>query len=216
MARRTKCADERSVCRSHAMATGSAVWAGCSSSAEAKLDRLRRIAAGTGAEPTRGQDRGSCACATLVGQLDLGVVRGLLELRNRQPAGPAVLRRMWGGARRDLPLVLGARSGRTRSSAAHAAPGSWRPRRRPRPCRIGGGHDGGEARPSGPRRGHAPPSAERRLVSVLFADLVGFTPFAEERDAEDVREMLSRYFELASRRHRAATAARSRSSSATP
>ncbi|MEO5918998.1 MAG: zinc-ribbon domain-containing protein, partial [Candidatus Limnocylindrales bacterium] len=39
--------------------------------------------------------------------------------------------------------------------------------------------------------------AERRLVSVLFADLVGFTPFAEERDAEDVRETLTRYFELA-------------------
>lgn len=41
------------------------------------------------------------------------------------------------------------------------------------------------------------PIAERRLVSVLFADLVGFTPFAEGRDAEDVRETLSRYFELA-------------------
>ena len=40
--------------------------------------------------------------------------------------------------------------------------------------------------------------AERRLVSILFADLVGFTPFAEDRDAEDVRETLSRYFELAS------------------
>jgi class 3 adenylate cyclase/tetratricopeptide (TPR) repeat protein len=48
------------------------------------------------------------------------------------------------------------------------------------------------------RAGTAPaPVAERRLVSVLFADLVGFTPFAEERDAEDVRETLSRYFELA-------------------
>jgi class 3 adenylate cyclase/tetratricopeptide (TPR) repeat protein len=34
-------------------------------------------------------------------------------------------------------------------------------------------------------------------VSVLFADLVGFTPFAEERDAEDVRETLTRYFDLA-------------------
>jgi class 3 adenylate cyclase/tetratricopeptide (TPR) repeat protein len=42
------------------------------------------------------------------------------------------------------------------------------------------------------------PAAERRLVSVLFADLVGFTPFAEERDAEDVRETLSRYFDVAS------------------
>ena len=40
--------------------------------------------------------------------------------------------------------------------------------------------------------------AERRLVSVLFADLVGFTPFAEERDAEDVRDTLTRYFEIAS------------------
>ncbi len=42
------------------------------------------------------------------------------------------------------------------------------------------------------------PEAERRLVSVLFADLVGFTPFAEERDAEDVRDTLTRYFDLAS------------------
>ena len=40
--------------------------------------------------------------------------------------------------------------------------------------------------------------AERRVVSVLFADLVGFTPFAAERDAEEVRDTLSRYFELAS------------------
>ena len=42
----------------------------------------------------------------------------------------------------------------------------------------------------------AAPIAERRLVSVLFADLVGFTPFAEERDAEDVRDTLTRYFDL--------------------
>jgi class 3 adenylate cyclase/tetratricopeptide (TPR) repeat protein len=38
--------------------------------------------------------------------------------------------------------------------------------------------------------------AERRLVTVLFADIVGFTPFAEERDAEDVRDTLSRYFDM--------------------
>ena len=40
--------------------------------------------------------------------------------------------------------------------------------------------------------------SERRVVSVLFADLVGFTPFAEERDAEDVRDTLTRYFDIAS------------------
>jgi predicted ATPase/class 3 adenylate cyclase len=32
-------------------------------------------------------------------------------------------------------------------------------------------------------------------VSVLFADLVGFTTLSEKRDAEEVRELLSRYFE---------------------
>ncbi|MGZ4186022.1 MAG: adenylate/guanylate cyclase domain-containing protein [Solirubrobacteraceae bacterium] len=42
-------------------------------------------------------------------------------------------------------------------------------------------------------------SVERRQVSVLFADLTGFTSFSERRDAEDVREMLSEYFD-ASRR----------------
>ena len=36
--------------------------------------------------------------------------------------------------------------------------------------------------------------AERRLVTVLFADLVGFTTLSQHRDAEEVRELLSRYF----------------------
>jgi class 3 adenylate cyclase len=40
-------------------------------------------------------------------------------------------------------------------------------------------------------------AAERRFVSVMFVDLVGFTPFAEERDAEAVRDTLDRYFNLA-------------------
>ncbi len=39
-------------------------------------------------------------------------------------------------------------------------------------------------------------TAERRLVSVLFADLVGFTAYSEARDAEEVRELQTRYFEL--------------------
>jgi class 3 adenylate cyclase len=41
------------------------------------------------------------------------------------------------------------------------------------------------------------PIAERRLVTVLFADLVGFTSLSEGRDPEDVRELLSRYFDAA-------------------
>jgi class 3 adenylate cyclase/tetratricopeptide (TPR) repeat protein len=41
------------------------------------------------------------------------------------------------------------------------------------------------------------PVAERRLVSVLFVDLVGFTTASEQRDAEDTRDLLSRYFETA-------------------
>ena len=42
------------------------------------------------------------------------------------------------------------------------------------------------------------PAAERRLVTVLFADLVGFTALSEDRDAEETRDLLSRYFELSS------------------
>jgi class 3 adenylate cyclase/predicted ATPase len=39
--------------------------------------------------------------------------------------------------------------------------------------------------------------AERRLVTVLFADLVGFTSLAEDRDPESTRELLTRYFDVA-------------------
>jgi class 3 adenylate cyclase len=42
---------------------------------------------------------------------------------------------------------------------------------------------------------HPAPTAERRLVSVLFADLVGFTTLSESRDSEEVRELLARYFD---------------------
>ena len=41
---------------------------------------------------------------------------------------------------------------------------------------------------------NTPAVAERRVTSVLFGDLVGFTPVAESRDPEEVREILSRYF----------------------
>jgi predicted ATPase/class 3 adenylate cyclase len=42
-------------------------------------------------------------------------------------------------------------------------------------------------------------ATERRLVSVLFADLVGFTTLSEVRDPEEVRELLSRYFDTCRR-----------------
>jgi class 3 adenylate cyclase/tetratricopeptide (TPR) repeat protein len=44
-----------------------------------------------------------------------------------------------------------------------------------------------------------PPShqAERRVISVLFADLVGFTNLSYGRDPEEVRNLLTRYFDIA-------------------
>jgi class 3 adenylate cyclase/predicted ATPase len=41
------------------------------------------------------------------------------------------------------------------------------------------------------------PVAERRVCSVLFCDVVGFTPLSESRDPEAVRELLTQYFSLA-------------------
>jgi class 3 adenylate cyclase len=51
----------------------------------------------------------------------------------------------------------------------------------------------GRPRPGGP----PDVTTERRLVSVLFVDLVGFTSYAEQHDAEDVRAVLGRYFDTA-------------------
>src|SRR5487761_2579555 len=57
-----------------------------------------------------------------------------------------------------------------------------------------------ETRPSSHPAGQTTPAsapvAERRLVSILFADLVGVTTLAEGHDAEDTRELLTRYFGL--------------------
>ncbi|HET8559286.1 MAG TPA: adenylate/guanylate cyclase domain-containing protein [Marmoricola sp.] len=50
------------------------------------------------------------------------------------------------------------------------------------------------ARPASP----SAPVAERRLASVLFVDLVSYTVLSESRDTEEVRELLSRYFEVCS------------------
>ena len=43
----------------------------------------------------------------------------------------------------------------------------------------------------------ADPVTERRVCSVLFCDLVGFTARSEVEDPEEVRELLTRYFETA-------------------
>jgi len=72
------------------------------------------------------------------------------------------------------PVVMGA----VRPPPAPAAPAG------PGPAAVAGPFQGG-------------PVAERRLVTVLFTDLVGFTPFSEGRDAEEVRETLNRYFDIA-------------------
>ncbi|WP_046867222.1 adenylate/guanylate cyclase domain-containing protein [Microvirga massiliensis] len=40
------------------------------------------------------------------------------------------------------------------------------------------------------------PEAERRQVTVLFADLAGYTKLADELDAEEVHAMLGRFFDL--------------------
>ena len=42
-----------------------------------------------------------------------------------------------------------------------------------------------------------PQTTERRLVSVLFLDLVAFTTLSEQRDPEEMRGLLDSYFETA-------------------
>ena len=76
------------------------------------------------------------------------------------------------------------------------------------------GRRGSPARREAAGRGARRPT-ERRLVSVLFADLVGFTTLADDSDPEAVREFLGRYFDARPRGRRAVRRRRSRSSSAT-
>ena len=66
------------------------------------------------------------------------------------------------------------------------------------PVGAGAGAAGGSPAPAptvAPAQGRGP--TELRLVSVLFCDLVGFTPLSEAADPEEVRELLSGYFDLA-------------------
>ncbi len=52
---------------------------------------------------------------------------------------------------------------------------------------------------NGPSPSDTKAVAERRLCSVLFVDLVGFTPLAEKSDPEHIRELLTLYFDRAQR-----------------
>ncbi len=61
-----------------------------------------------------------------------------------------------------------------------------------------GSHFAGPGIPAPPgvgADGSATAVAERRVCSILFCDLVGFTSLSESRDPEQVRELLSRYFD---------------------
>jgi class 3 adenylate cyclase/tetratricopeptide (TPR) repeat protein len=69
---------------------------------------------------------------------------------------------------------------------------------------AGAGHHGAAAAAAPNRKGVAEPpplpiadaaASERKLVSVVFCDLVDSTAMEEGMDSEDVREILSRYFE---------------------
>jgi predicted ATPase/class 3 adenylate cyclase len=99
----------------------------------------------------------------------------LLELRHREQRGSAVLSRLGASLRLSCP-ACGASYER-----GHAF------------CEECGAKLGGAPAPVVADR--EAPAAERRLVSVLFADLVGFTTLSESRDSEEVREPLSAYFE---------------------
>ena len=65
--------------------------------------------------------------------------------------------------------------------------------RRTRPAHGSAWRAGSRSRPK------APPQEERRIVSIIFVDLVGSTAQAEMLDPEDVRAMLTPYHELVRR-----------------
>ena len=64
-------------------------------------------------------------------------------------------------------------------------------------CRACGSALGNAPATSADAGQSAEPVAERRVCSVLFCDVVGFTPLSESRDPEAVRELLSQYFGMA-------------------
>ena len=100
------------------------------------------------------------------------------ELRDRESQRQQVLRQLRQSARCHLPALRRAE-----------------PKRRALLCQLR--PDTRNRFAGAPEPAATPASAERRLVTVLFTDLVGFTSLAEDRDPEAVRELLSRYFDTA-------------------
>ncbi|MBT8202656.1 MAG: AAA family ATPase [Acidimicrobiia bacterium] len=63
---------------------------------------------------------------------------------------------------------------------------------------LGGAEAPAAPPPAGrPEPSEAAPVEGKRFVSVLFADIVSYTTFSESRDSEDIRDMLTVYFDRA-------------------
>src|SRR4051812_25186641 len=62
-------------------------------------------------------------------------------------------------------------------------------------CSSCGTPSGGASAPVAAPTTESRPVAERRVTSILFGDLVGFTTASETRDQEESRELLSRFFD---------------------
>ena len=158
--------------------------------------------------PSRSSSTASCSAAS---DGRAAACRGAGDLRAARRDAVARARAAQvaagGGARRDLPELRRREPRPGASSAASAARRSRSPARRaaPRTGRARGSAASAarrSARLRAPAAAAAPTAAaaERRLVSVLFADLVGFTAASEGRDAEEMRELLSRYFDTCAAR----------------
>ena len=118
--------------------------------------------------------------------------RGSTRLRRRVPRYPHDLPELQRRNRPDAKFCF---------ECGSASPGRARTviRRQPTPASATSAVRQSRVRHAAAPPSVAEPTAERRLVSVLFADLVGFTTLSESRDAEEVRELLSRYFDTCRR-----------------
>src|SRR3984885_11006790 len=95
------------------------------------------------------------------------------------------------------PVVAGKRFCRACGAALGGAAPASAPAGAGLPAHAPGFAQPGAAAGGGATGQAGNPVAERRMCSVLFCDVVGFTPLSEARDPEAVRELLSQYFAVA-------------------